>query len=289
MSKKKQKKNLRKKLTYKYRLVILNDDTLEEKLSFKLNRLNVYILSGVFAVSLIVLTTLLIALTPLKEYIPGYASTEYKRKVLKLETEIQQYDKQLKANQKYIVNIKNILNGNIADLNANPTSKDTATKKVAIEDLPLEASAKETEFRDKIEEQDRFSIFEKATKKTEIVFFAPLKGQITQGYNSKEKHYAIDIAVPKDTPVKAIADGTVIFADFTPNTGNVLILEHKQGYLSVYKHNATLFKEQGDLVKSGEVIANAGSTGSLTSGTHLHFELWSDGYPIDPTKFIEFE
>ncbi len=288
MSKKK-KNTLRKKLTYKYRLVVLNDDTLEEKLSFKLNRLNVYVLSGLFAITMIVLTTLLIAYTPLKEYIPGYTSTKYKKKVLKLEEQIQQYDKELEANKSYISNIKNVLNGNVEVKSLSELSTDTVKSNVKTENLKVEASPKETEFREKIEEQDRFTIFEKATKKNEIVFFAPLKGEITQGYNPKEKHYAIDIAVPKDTPVKAVADGTVVFADFTPNTGNVLIIEHPQGFLSVYKHNATLFKEQGDLVKSGEVIANAGSTGSLTSGTHLHFELWSDGYPTDPTRFIEFE
>jgi len=286
---KKKKNTLRKKLTYKYRLVILNDDTLEEKLSFKLNRLNVYVLSGLFAITMVILTSLLIAYTPLKEYIPGYTSTKYKKKVLKLEEEIQQYDKKLKANNLYLANIQNILNGNIDTKNLNELSNDSVKSIANIENLPVEASKKETKFREKIEEQDKFSIFEKATKKNEIVFFAPLKGEITQGYNSKEKHYAIDIAVPNNTPVKAVADGTVIFADFTPNTGNVIIIEHPQGYLSVYKHNATLFKEQGDLVKSGEVIANAGSTGSLTSGPHLHFELWSDGYPIDPTRFIEFQ
>ncbi len=288
MSKKKEN-TLRKKLTYKYRLVILNDDTLEEKLSFKLNRLNVYVLSGLFAITMVILTSLLIAYTPLKEYIPGYTSTKYKKKVLKLEEEIQQYDKKLKANNLYLANIQNILNGNIDAKNLNELSNDSVKSIANIENLPVEASKKETKFREKIEEQDKFSIFEKATKKNEIVFFAPLKGEITQGYNPKEKHYAIDIAVPNNTPVKAVADGTVIFADFTPNTGNVIIIEHPQGYLSVYKHNANLFKEQGDLVKSGEVIANAGSTGSLTSGPHLHFELWSDGYPIDPTRFIEFQ
>lgn len=246
-------------------------------------------LSGLFAITMILLTTLLIAYTPLKEYIPGYTSTKYKKKVLKLEEQIQQYDKELKANKNYITNIKNVLNGNIEVKSLSELSADTVKSNVKTANLKIEASPKETEFREKIEEQDRFTIFEKATKKNEIVFFAPLKGEITQGYNPKEKHYAIDIAVPKDTPVKAVADGTVVFADFTPNTGNVIIIEHPQGFLSVYKHNATLFKEQGDLVKSGEVIANAGSTGSLTSGTHLHFELWSDGYPINPTRFIEFE
>jgi len=113
--------------------------------------------------------------------------------------------------------------------------------------------------------------------------------KITDTYNPKEKHFAIDIAVQKDTPVKAAADGTVIFTGFTADTGFVIILEHAKGFLSVYKHNSSLHKEQGDLVKSGEAIANAGSTGALSTGPHLHFELWNDGYPVNPLNFIDFK
>ena len=112
---------------------------------------------------------------------------------------------------------------------------------------------------------------------------------ISQNYNIKEKHYAVDIVVAKDTPIKATADGVVIFSEWTTETGYVIIIEHSYGLISVYKHNAFLTKSQGDLVKSGEVIATAGNTGELTTGPHLHFELWSDGYPINPTNFIDFE
>ncbi len=280
------KNKLRQKLVDKYRLVILNESTLEERLSFKINRLNVYVLSGLFAIVVILLTTLLIAFSPLKEYIPGYSSTKLKKTAIKLEEEVSLYKKKLNENEIYIQNIKNILSGNIKTTDF---KTDSLKSTISLEGINVHATPEETEFREKIEEKDKYSIFEKATKKTEILFFAPLKGKVTQNFSSKDKHLAVDIAVPKDTPVKAIADATVVFAGFTVNTGYVIILEHKQGYLSVYKHNQDLFKEQGELVKSGEVIATAGNTGHLTSGTHLHFELWSDGYQIDPTKFIEFE
>ncbi len=284
--KKKAKSKLREKLILKYRLVILNEDTLEERVSFKLNRLNVYVIGGVFAILLIFLTTILIAFSPLKEYIPGYSSTKLKKTATKLVEEVDSLDINLAINALYIKNIKDVLTGNIKTEELN---KDSIVQQLNSEDVDLNPTKNETDFRDYIDEKERFSLFEKATKKTEIVFFAPLKGKITTTYNPKEKHFAIDVAVAKNTPIKAVANGTVIFADFTAETGHVLILEHQQGYLSVYKHNATLFKEQGDLVKSGEVIANSGSTGSLTTGPHLHFELWSDGYPINPTNFIDFE
>ena len=283
---KKTKSKLRQKLTDKYRLVILNEDTLEERVSFKLNRLNVYVLGGLFAITVIILTTLLIAFSPLKEYIPGYSSTKLKKTAIKLEEEVAVYKKKLDEHEIYINNIKNIISGKIKD---EEIKKETKKNNINLENVNVNATLEETEFREKIEEEEKYSTFKKATKKTEIVFFAPLKGKITQGFEPNDKHLAIDIAVPKETPVKAIADGTIIFANFTANTGHVIILEHKQGYLSVYKHNAILFKEQGELVKSGEIIATAGNTGHLTSGTHLHFELWNDGYPIDPTKFIDFE
>ena len=116
-----------------------------------------------------------------------------------------------------------------------------------------------------------------------------MKGTVSEGYNPEEKHYAVDIVTAKDAPVKATADGTVIFAEWTAETGYVIILEHKNGLISVYKHNASLAKEQGELVKAGEVIATAGNTGELSTGPHLHFEIWSEGYPIDPANFIDFD
>ena len=121
------------------------------------------------------------------------------------------------------------------------------------------------------------------------MLFPPVSGTISEPYNAKEKHYAVDIVVAKDTPIKATADGIVVFAEWTASTGYVIIIEHSYGLISIYKHNAALIKEQGDLVKAGEVIATAGNTGELSTGPHLHFELWNDGYPINPTNFIDFK
>jgi murein DD-endopeptidase MepM/ murein hydrolase activator NlpD len=121
------------------------------------------------------------------------------------------------------------------------------------------------------------------------VLFPPVNGTISENYNVEEKHYAIDIVVAKDTPVKATADGTIIFGEWTAETGYVVIIEHSNELISVYKHNGSLTKRQGDLVKAGEVIAMAGNTGEFTTGPHLHFELWSRGYPVNPANFIDFK
>ncbi len=287
MAKKKQNKSkFKEKLTNKYRLVVLNEDTFEERFSFKLNRLNVFVLSGIISILLIGVTAVLIAFTPLREYIPGYSSSKLKKQATDLVYKVDSLEQQLAVNDVYIDNIREVLTGKIKDVNID---KDSIIEQLRIEDAKLEPSSEDSIFRQEIEREDRYSLFEKATKKADLVFFTPVKGQISDGYNAKEKHYAVDIAVTKDAPVKAAADGTVIFTGFTAETGFVLILEHAKNFITVYKHNATLHKEQGDLVKSGEVIANAGSTGTLTTGPHLHFELWNDGYPVNPTNYIDFE
>jgi len=291
MSKKKakQKKTIKKKLTRKYRLVILNEDSFEERLSFKINRLNVLIFGGVFSVFLISITSIIIAYSPLKEYIPGYSSTALKQKATHLVYKSDSLTRALKINNAYLETIRKVLIGKIdtfPDFN-----KDTIlnNKPQTIDEKELNPSVIDSVFREQVELKDRYTLFNKATKNTKVVFFAPVLGSITQGFNIKEKHYAIDIAVKTGTPVKSAADGTIIFAEWTVETGYVIIIEHTNGFLSVYKHNATILKKQGDLVTSGEVIATVGSTGEFTTGPHLHFELWNDGYPIDPSQFIDFE
>ena len=284
--KQKQKSKLKEKLTYKYRLVVLNEDSFEERFSFKLNRLNVFVFGGVFTLLLIGVTAFIMAFTPFREYIPGYSSSKLKKQASDLVYKVDSLEQQLTVNDIYIQNIQKVLTGKIEDVTIN---KDSIIEQMRVEDIDLQPSETDSIFRQQIEREDRFSVFEKATKKTDLVFSSPVKGQISDFYNPKEKHYAIDIAVTKDTPIKAAADGTVIFTGFTADTGFVIIIEHPKNFITVYKHNETLHKEQGDLVKSGEVIANAGSTGKLTTGPHLHFELWNDGFPINPINYIDFE
>lgn len=284
----KEKGKLRQKLVNKYRMVIINEDTFEEKISFKLTRLNVFILSGMFSVLLIVLTIFLIAFTPLKEYIPGYSSTKLKRQATDLVYKVDSLEQELKVNNVYIEKIRGVLTGEIAEIHFDKDSV-LETMQYDKDSINLSPSDADLTFRDEIERADRFSLFSEATKNTDIVFFAPVTGTLTDGYDLKTKHFAVDIAVEKGTPVKSVADGTVIFAAWTAETGHVIIVEHTAGFTSIYKHNTSLHKHQGDLVKSGEVIASAGDTGELSTGPHLHFELWSEGYPVNPINYIDFE
>jgi len=285
----KKNKKLKKKLTRKYRLVILNEDSFEERISFKINRLNILILGGVFSVLLIALTSVIIAYTPLKEYIPGYSSTALKQKATHLVYKSDSLERVLSVNNAYLDAIRKVLTGKLDTFPTFDKNSVVKAKPKAIDQRKLLPSEEDSVFRDQVELEDRFTLFNKATKKTKVVFFAPILGKVTQKFDIKTKHYAIDITAKTGTPVKSVADGTVIFAEWTAETGYVIIIEHTNGFLSVYKHNASLLKKQGDLVLTGEAIATVGNTGEFSTGPHLHFELWNDGYPIDPSQFIDFE
>ncbi|AXT57319.1 M23 family peptidase [Aquimarina sp. AD1] len=286
--KKKEPKRITKKLLNKYRLVILNEDTFEERISFKLTRLNVFVLLMITSIVLVSCTTILIAFTPLREYIPGYSSTSLNQKATRLVSTADSLETVLAVNQEYYNSIKKVLNGDVKTVEFDIDSA-VQSQKLNPDEVDLNPSEQDIKLREEVSREDKYSLFESEKSSTDFSLFPPVKGSITSKYNVNEKHYAIDIAVPKDTPIKAAAAGTVIFAEWTSETGHVIILEHGNSLLTVYKHNASLTKQQGELVKSGEVIATAGSTGELSTGPHLHFELWRDGYPTDPSKFIDFE
>ncbi len=285
---KKDRKKFAKKLLHKYRLVILNEDTFEERFAIKLTRLNVFVLMSLSAILLVIATTILIAFTPLREYIPGYSSTALKKRATSLNYKTDSLQRVIALNEQYFESIKRVLKG---DVSAVVFNKDSIIKAAELDmnKISLNPSKEDSLLREKVDKEDKYSLFESATSRVNFVFFPPVNGTISEGYNVEEKHFAIDIVVAKDTPVKAAADGTIILAEWTTQTGYVVIIDHGNGLISAYKHNASLTKEQGDLVKSGEVIAISGNTGELTTGPHLHFELWSDGYPIDPSTFIDFE
>lgn len=285
--KERRSKKIKKKLLHKYRLVVLNEATFEERFSFKLNRLNVFVFSTVFAVFLIVITTILIAFTPLREYIPGYSSTALKKRAVNLTYKTDSLERALDINLQYLASIKKVLTGDVKTVDFNRDSILEAAQNDT-EGIDYVPSKEDSILRELVFQEDKYNPLT-ANEEVNFVLFPPVKGTISENYNPESKHFAVDIVTIKNSPVKATADGTIIFADWTTNTGHVIILKHNNNLISVYKHNASLNKEQGDLVKAGEVIATVGNSGELTTGPHLHFELWSDGYPINPTNFIDFD
>ncbi|WP_213521076.1 M23 family metallopeptidase [Nonlabens sp.] len=285
---KKKKKNQKNKWTHHYRMVVLNDDTFEERFSLKLNRLNVFIVTLISAVLLIGVTTILIAFTPIREFIPGYADVTTKKNSLQLIRETDSIKQVLRSNEEFYGRIKMLLNG---DITSEEYERIDSIAKVEtdLEITNLTPIKEDSLLREEVAQEDRYSVIAGAKAKTNFVFFPPVKGIISGDYDAEIKHYAVDVAATTGTPIKAAADGTVVFASWSAETGYTMLIEHAYGLITVYKHAGSLLKEQNDQVLAGEVIASVGNTGELTTGPHLHFEIWSDGYPLDPTNFINFE
>lgn len=285
--KKTNKKKLKKKLLHKYRLVVLNEDTFEERFAIKLTRLNVFFLSSLSAIILITLTVLLIVFTPLREYIPGYSSTALQKQALDLDYKTDSLFKAININDLYINSLKSVLTGEVSAVAIN---KDSIFK-LAQQDtdiLELNPSKEDSLLREKVRNEDKYNLFESDTSVKDFVFFPPVNGSISSRFEPNEKHFAVDIVVPTNTPVKATSDGRVLFSSWTSDAGYVIIIDHGDELVSVYKHNSSLTKSQGDFVRSREVIAISGDSGALSTGPHLHFELWSNGIPLNPTNFIDF-
>lgn len=281
--KEKRSKRIVIKLKNKYRLVILNDDTFEEKLSLKLSRLNVFLVFGTLAIVLIVLTSLLIAFTPLREYIPGYASTSLRREAFQLNLKTDSIETQLAYQHKYLENIKRIMNGeDPEEIEIMDTSGVTSTI-----DLNTHISESDSLLRAYVENEDRFNLGKK-TELSNFSFFAPVKGIISGNYDVKTDHFAVDVVAAKNSAIKSCLDGTVILSQWTTETGYVIIVQHRENLLSVYKHNSALLKKQGDAVRAGEAIAIIGNSGEQSTGPHLHFELWYEGIPVNPENYISF-
>lgn len=284
---KKKRKEIKRKLLHKYRLVILNENTFEEKISFKLSRLNVFVTGTLFIIVLIGLTTLIIAFTPLREYIPGYSSTKLKRQATELTYKTDSLVTVLNYTNRYLDNVRKVLRG---DIENNQENRDSLFEKYKLDPASVDLSPirEDLLLREEVELEDKYNLFERNIENLGTLMFSPISGTMSQGFDAKSKHFAVDLVAPKDTPVKSVADGTVLFAEWTSDTGYVIIIEHQDGFTSVYKHNGSLSKSQGDLVKAGEVIASIGNTGELTTGPHLHFELWRKGKPVDPQNYIDF-
>lgn len=281
------RKQVVEKLRNKYRLVILNDDTFEEKLSLKLSRLNVFFIVGFLTIFLITSTILLIAFTPLREYIPGYSSTALRKRALELSLTTDSLERQLAFNQRYLLNIRNILEGKPVINFADTVVTDSAISA----GLSRSITPEEEQLRSFVEEEEKFNL--QASRNggeslKNIAFFTPIKGLVTNEFNPREQHLGVDIVARKNEVVKAARDGIVVLSEWTAETGHVLIIQHPENFVSVYKHNSALLKEQGELVKAGDPIAIIGNSGELTSGPHLHFELWYDGHPVNPQNYISF-
>jgi len=285
---KKKNKELKKKWLHHYRLVVLNEDTYEEKYSLKLNRLSAFTFLGLGSIFLIAITTLIIAFTPLREYIPGYSSTELRRRALSLEEQTDSLSRAIRYNNLYLERIRMVLNG---DYTTSEMDRDSLLQNFTLDTIAMEINPikEDSILREQVAIDEKYNLFYRSDREVQTVLYPPLEGTISDSFDPQNNHYALDIIAESKAPVKAIAAGMVVFSDWTSETGYVIIVEHQNDLISAYKHNGSLFKKQGDQVKAGEVIATVGNTGEYTTGPHLHFELWKNQKPVNPTNYIDFD
>jgi secreted peptidase, family M23 len=286
--KKKSNKNLRGKWLFKYRVIIMNENTLEDVATFRLNRLNVFIYSSLFAILMIVLTSLVIIYSPLRQYILGFSEADLRKQIVDLTFRTDSLQQRIGGNDAYFSSLQKVLTGDIHPDKVNKDSLLNAVQQIPVE-VDIQASEEEMKLRHEVAEEERYNVFDQASNKAQKSFFPPCQGTLSSAFKSDKRHYGVDITAPEGTPVRAITNGTIIFSEWSAQTGFVIVIEHPNNFISVYKHNASLVKKQGDKVSPGEVVAKVGNTGELSTGTHLHFELWHEGYPVDPLNYMTFK
>lgn len=282
-------KILTDQLKNKYRLVILNDETFGEKFSFRLSPLGLIITISAITIAMTSLVISLVAFTSLREYIPGYGDVAERKQLLSLSIKTDSIQQALEARDWYVKNLVNVFEGKVEGKPEKP-SKDTSGKYQKVNTKPSE---NDIQFRKDVENEPTSLQFAGSNLKknalAEYLFFCPIKGLVTTSFNVAEEHFGVDIVAKKDELIKSTLDGTVIFVGFTPADGHVIHIQHDNNLISIYKHNSEILKKLGEKVKSGEPIAVIGNSGETSKGPHLHFELWHNGYPINPEEFIAFQ
>lgn len=287
-------KNLFRDLKHKYKFVVLDEVTLEEKFTFRLSRYNVFIAAGTIAIISVFLTLLIIGSTPLKEYIPGYASVEQFQQLIANEQRVDSLEIKMQQNEAfYIKNLKErILLGKDIDEIDTTAPPDNATTDYS--KLELSKSEEDSLLRIEWEQKSKYDLVyftENPIIKgiSAMIFFPPVKGTVVNGFRIQTKHMGVDVVGVKDAPVKSVLDGTVVLSTWTYESGYVIAIQHASNVISFYKHNSALLKRVGDIVNAGDPIAIIGNSGEQTTGPHLHFELWYEGRPVNPLEFISFE
>ncbi|MDF2437749.1 MAG: peptidase [Bacteroidota bacterium] len=287
MTQEKEKRKFIDRIRHRYRLVVMNDDTFEENFSLRLTPLGFFILLASVTIVMTMLVTSIIAFTPIREYIPGYADVSMRRDLIKLKKNSDSLEQAIIEQNAFIENVGNVLKGGMkADSSRNRPDKTKDYSK-----LNLNPSGKEEALKKSIEAEDKYSLAYGTENKNGIsnfFFFTPLKGFISDPFKGKEQHFGIDVVGPENESVKATLDGTVILATWSLETGYTMTVQHTNNIISVYKHNSVLLKKVGDYVKAGEAIAIIGNSGEQTTGPHLHFELWYNGKAMNPQDYMVF-
>ncbi len=280
--------NFLKRLKYKYRFSILKDNTYEEVLSVRITPFSFFSVIASSVVILIVLVTILIAFTPVRELIPGYPDGSLRRELIMNLILLDSLENEIRIREQFVENIRDVVAGR------EPRTFDyDSDLTMNIDEIDFSRTRYDSLLRAQIMGEEQFNL---STSQNMILtaspppahFIPPTQGLIINRFNPGQNHFGVDMVTEVGQPVVAVMSGTVTFANWTSDTGYVIQVQHDNNYLSLYKHNAELLKRAGDLVNTGEAIAIVGNSGALTTGPHLHFELWHNGAPLNPENYIVF-
>tara|TARA_B100000927_G_scaffold291728_1_gene296254 strand:- start:8935 stop:9789 length:855 start_codon:yes stop_codon:yes gene_type:complete len=284
MSAKNKIKKLLQQIIVKYRFVIMTDDSFEEKLSLKISRAKIlFLLIAAICIGFL-FSFFIISNTFIKSYIPGMSKKDLENQVIALSIKSDSLIGVLNYQKSYLTTIQNIISGNVVSY------KDSLEEvgSINLTEVDFATSTKESLLRQNVEEEEKGALFFNINNNNLVLFFTPISGVITERFNPSTLHYGVDVVAKENSRVASVLSGTIVVSEWNPETGHSIGIQHKDGYLSFYKHNSVLLRSVGDYVKGGEHVAIIGDSGGFSSGPHLHFELWKNGKPVNPESFILF-
>ena len=280
------KSNVNKKQTRSnYRLAVVKEDSYEEKFALSLSKRNIFLLISFITLFVILITALFIFYTPVREYIPGYDKTKIRMQAIENLEKIDSIMISLQKNKQFIESFSSTINGE--EFNS-VYGDNQRVQNIELSELEVNINIEDSILRKIVEIEDRFNFIESENNEISLDLISPAKGLLSEGFNFSDKHFGVDIVLKERTPIKSISDGIVIFSAWTLNYGHTVVVYHKNKLTSIYKHNESIKVKKGDFVMSGEVIALSGNTGDLSTGPHLHFEIWDSQGPINPEDLISF-
>ena len=281
------KKTLSNWLNHRHILIIQNEEDFSEKATYNFTYARIVFFGFIAFIIVLALSFYLTNSFLAKWFDPRFAEQETRKELVNMRMSLDSLESELDTRDQYIQGIRNILEGDIAG-----NTIETDQNPQANLQLQQSEDAREIDslFKTEFERGGDFYLGESLDniELGQSYFFPPLSGFISAAYDPKNDHFGIDVVSKKDEPVKVIADGTIVFASWTQDAGNVIAIQHQGNLISVYKHNSALMKNVGNFVSAGDIIAIIGNTGELTSGPHLHLELWYNGNSVNPEEFISF-
>jgi len=286
----KQKKTLSNRLTTRYLIIVREEENFAEKMTVNVTYAKLILGGGAVFIVMAALSFLLVSTVLSRWADPRHQMMQTKRTLRSMSEQVDSLTQVTQSSHIYLTNLKNVMEGKVS-VESFANSEEQAMP-IKSDSIDLSASSPiDSMFRKEFEESDYEALVKRNDTKEalqQFYFFAPLRGVVSDGFDVKKRHYGVDVVARRDEPIKAIADGTVLMSSWTQDSGNVIMVQHRNQLISFYKHNSMRTKAGGSFVKAGDILAIIGNSGEFTDGPHLHFELWYEGNPVNPEDFVHF-